>query len=75
MESSSIKLIGCLIKWLFFSNINKELVPETDESRFTVRFKTPLGSNIDYTYRKLLEIEDKINTEKQILPASFRQLV
>ena len=63
-----------LLSGYFFSNINKELVPETDESRFTVRFKTPLGSNIDYTYRKLLEIEDKINTEKQNIASVFSSI-
>jgi hydrophobic/amphiphilic exporter-1 (mainly G- bacteria), HAE1 family len=69
-----LSLLVVLLSGYFFSNINKELVPETDESRFTVRFKTPLGSNIDYTYRKLLEIEDKINTEKQNIASVFSSI-
>ena len=42
----------------FFSKVEKTFLPEQDESRFSVRFKTPLGSNMDYTYKKLLEIEN-----------------
>lgn len=63
-----------LLSGYFFANINKELVPETDESRFTVRFKTPLGSNIDYTYRKLLEIENKINTQEESIASVFSSI-
>ena len=54
-------LIIVLASSVLFSKVEKTLVPEQDESRFTVRFKTPLGSNMDYTYKKLLEIENIIN--------------
>ena len=54
-------LIIVLASSVLFSKVEKTLVPEQDESRFTVRFKTPLGSNMDYTYNKLLEIENIIN--------------
>jgi len=54
-------LIIVLASTLLFSKVEKTLVPEQDESRFTVRFKTPLGSNMEYTYSKLLEIEKIIN--------------
>ena len=54
-------LIIVLASSLLFSKVEKTLVPEQDESRFTVRFKTPLGSNMEYTYSKLLEIEKIIN--------------
>ena len=47
-------LIIVLASSILFSKVEKTLVPEQDESRFTVRFKTPLGSNMDYTYNKLL---------------------
>ncbi len=67
-------LLIVLSSGYFFSKINKELVPETDESRFTVRFKTPLGSNMDYTYRKLQQIEEKIYTEKDNIASVFSSI-
>ena len=69
-----LSLLVVLSSSYFFSVINKELVPETDESRFTVRFKTPLGSNMEYTYKKLLEIEDKIYTEKYNIASVFSSI-
>ena len=69
-----LSLLVVLSSSYFFSEINKELVPETDESRFTVRFKTPLGSNMDYTYKKLLEIEDKIYTERNNIASVFSSI-
>jgi HAE1 family hydrophobic/amphiphilic exporter-1 len=69
-----LSLLVVLSSSYFFSEINKELVPETDESRFTVRFKTPLGSNMDYTYKKLLEIEEKIYTEKNNIASVFSSI-
>ena len=69
-----LSLLVVLSSSYFFSAINKELVPETDESRFTVRFKTPLGSNMDYTYKKLLEIEDKIYTERNNIASVFSSI-
>lgn len=57
----SLSLIVVLSSIFIFPEVKKEFVPETDESQFTVRFKTPLGSNIDYTYQKLIEVENIIN--------------
>src|SRR6056300_31991 len=55
-----ITLLIVLTSGLFFKAAKKEFVPETDESRFTVTFKTPLGSNMDYTVSKLIEVESVI---------------
>jgi HAE1 family hydrophobic/amphiphilic exporter-1 len=55
-----ITLLVVLSSGFFFKQAKKEFVPETDESRFTVTFKTPLGSNMDYTVQKLIEIESVI---------------
>ncbi len=43
----------------FFSmkHVEKEFVPDTDESYFRIRAKTPLGSSLDYTDVKLQKIE------------------
>src|SRR5210317_1764730 len=69
-----ISFLIVLSSGYFFSNVKKEFVPEVDESRFTVRFKTPLGSNIDYTYKKLLEIEGVIQTEKENIASVFSSI-
>ena len=55
-----ITLLIVLTSGFFFKAAKKEFVPETDESRFTVTFKTPLGSNMDYTVSKLMEVESVI---------------
>ena len=55
-----ITLLIVLTSGFFFKAAKKEFVPETDESRFTVTFKTPLGSNMDYTVSKLIEVESII---------------
>ena len=41
----------------FFSKVQKEFVPEADEGRFVVSFKTPLGSSLEYTDGRLKRIE------------------
>ncbi len=41
----------------FFSAVTKEFVPEADEGKFTVSFKTPLGSSLEYTNSRLDLIE------------------
>jgi HAE1 family hydrophobic/amphiphilic exporter-1 len=41
-----------------FAQVNKEFVPEADEGRFRISFKTPLGSSIEYTETRLDMIED-----------------
>ena len=41
----------------FFAKVGKTFVPEEDEGRFLVNFRTPLGSNIEYTNDRLRLIE------------------
>jgi len=41
----------------FFSKVQKEFVPESDEGRFVVSFKTPLGSSLEYTNTRLEMVE------------------
>ena len=67
-------LIIVIASSFLFSKVEKTLVPEQDESRFTVRFKTPLGSNIDYTYNKLLEVEEIINQYKDYTASVFSSI-
>jgi HAE1 family hydrophobic/amphiphilic exporter-1 len=41
-----------------FLNLPRELAPQADEGRFLIAIRTPLGSSIDYTERKLREVEE-----------------
>ncbi len=41
-----------------FAQVSKEFVPEADEGRFRISFKTPLGSSLEYTETRLNMIED-----------------
>lgn len=41
----------------FFAHLGKGFMPDEDESRFLILFKTPVGSSIDYTKDRLLQIE------------------
>lgn len=43
----------------FFGKVQKEFVPEADEGRFVVNFKTPLGSSLEYTNGRL-ELLEKV---------------
>ncbi len=40
-----------------FKFVGKTFVPEEDESRFSIITQAPLGSNLEYTNRKLKEVE------------------
>jgi HAE1 family hydrophobic/amphiphilic exporter-1 len=42
---------------LLFTQVGKELAPQQDEGRFLISMRTPLGSSIEYTDRKLREVE------------------
>ena len=50
----------------FFANIGKGFMPLQDEGRFLVSFKTPLGSNLEYTNQKLKEIEALLERHLEI---------
>jgi hydrophobic/amphiphilic exporter-1 (mainly G- bacteria), HAE1 family len=42
----------------FFLQLPTELAPQQDEGRFLIGIRTPLGSSIHYTERKLREVEE-----------------
>ncbi|MEC9341791.1 MAG: efflux RND transporter permease subunit, partial [Pseudomonadota bacterium] len=42
---------------LLFNRIGKTFEPEVDEGGFLISFKTPLGSNLDYTETRMAQIE------------------
>lgn len=50
----------------FFANVGKGFVPDEDEGRFLVFFKTPLGASIDYTDDRLRQVEAVLGKHKEI---------
>ena len=50
----------------FFANVGKGFVPDEDEGRFLVFFKTPLGSSIEYTNDRLRQVEAVLGRQKEI---------
>ncbi len=54
---------GSLVLW---NSTGKEFIPRHDQSRFMVRFETPVGSSIDYTDRKLARGEEIVKTLPEV---------
>ncbi len=50
----------------FFGQVKKEFVPEEDEGRFIVYLKAPLGSSVDYTNSRLVEVEKVLGKHPEI---------
>ncbi len=50
----------------FFNNVGKGFVPDEDEGRFMVIFKTGLGSNVNYTVGRLEKIEAALANNRNI---------
>lgn len=51
--------------------VEKDFVPETDESNFRINFKTPLGSNINYTDSRLKLIEAELSRHPNEIESYF----
>lgn len=50
----------------FFAQLGKGFTPDEDEGRFLVSFKTPLGSTLEYTQNRLLEIEKVLRIQPEV---------
>ena len=61
-----LALLVFMSSGFFFANVGKALAPDTDESRFNVSLRTPLGSSIQYTEGKIREIEAILNRYKEV---------
>lgn len=61
-----VALVIVALSGYFFKNIGKGFVPDEDEGRFMVTFKTPLGVNIDYTDGRLREIERVLARHREV---------
>lgn len=64
-------LLVVLSSGYFIQNVSKEFVPDTDEGRFMVSFKTPLGSSLSYTDSRLKIIEQKIEAQRDQIASYF----
>lgn len=61
-----ITLLSVASSAWFFQQVKKEFVPEEDEGRFMVYLKTPLGSSVDYTNTRLIEVEKVLGSHQAI---------
>ncbi|MDF1817818.1 MAG: efflux RND transporter permease subunit [Immundisolibacteraceae bacterium] len=50
----------------FFNAVGKEFMPETDVGRIMVILKTPMGSSIEYTDKKVRELEALMAEEESL---------
>ena len=55
----------------FLTQVQKEFVPEADEGRFVVSFKTPLGSSLEYTNTRLELIEKVLASHSSEIASYF----
>ncbi|WP_018987515.1 efflux RND transporter permease subunit [Methylophilus methylotrophus] len=55
----------------FIQAVDKEFAPEADESRFTISFKTPLGSSLSYTLTRLDAIEQILAKHSEDIASYF----
>ncbi len=62
-----ITLVTVVSSGWFFQQVQKEFVPEEDEGRFMVYLKTPLGSSIEYTNTRLVEVEKILGRHPEII--------
>ena len=61
---SSIMLFALSMGSIFF--LRQEFVPQQDQSFFRVGIQTPVGSSLEYTFKKCLEIEKYLNSRKDV---------
>ncbi|MCM2322133.1 MAG: efflux RND transporter permease subunit [Oligoflexia bacterium] len=52
---------------LSVKHLNKEFIPAQDQSLFLVRFQTPVGSSIDFTSRKMEEVEKFLMSRPEVV--------
>ena len=55
----------------FLKQVTKEFVPDVDEGRFMVSFKTPLGSSLNYTDSRLQLLEKSLENHSDQIATYF----
>ena len=71
LKHRTIILVGTLLFVLVsgalaMAHVDKDFVPETDESSFSVNVKTPLGSSLRYTDERLQRLEQILQQQPEI---------
>lgn len=66
-----VTVLIVLSSGIFFKHVKKEFVPESDEGKFSISFKTPLGSSLDYTSGRLDEVEKVLLTHMDDIASFF----
>jgi len=57
--------------YLSFKYVEKDFIPESDESSFNITVKTPLGSNLEYTDSRLKLVEAVVASHKDEIASFF----
>ena len=57
--------------FLSLKYVEKDFLPESDESSFTINLKTPLGSSLDYTNSRLTIIEAALANHKEEIDSYY----
>ena len=61
-----LTIIAVLPSGFFMGQLGKGFLPEEDEGRFLVSFKTPLGSTLEYTDQRLAVVEKVLANHPEI---------
>jgi hydrophobe/amphiphile efflux-1 (HAE1) family protein len=56
------------------TQVDKEFVPESDESSFRISMKTPLGSNLEYTDSRLKRIESALEKYPEAISSYYASI-
>jgi len=62
-------VLTIIVVWpsgFFMGELGKGFLPEEDEGRFLISFKTPLGSTLEYTDQRLAEVEKALARHEEI---------
>jgi len=62
----ALAVVAVLPSGFFLGQLGKGFLPEEDEGRFLISFKTPLGSSLAYTDGRLGEIEKVLARHREI---------
>jgi len=61
-----LTILVVLPSGFFMGQLGKGFMPEEDEGRFLISFKTPLGSTLEYTDQRLAELEKTLAQHPEV---------
>jgi len=64
-----VVVLTVIVVWpsgFFMGQLGKGFLPEEDEGRFLISFKTPLGSTLEYTDQRMAEVEKRLAGHEEI---------